>query len=205
MSSIKGEFLVSLILLYSLFVVGDILTTFWLINYYPGGISGEANPFAYLLFKRYGYLGMIISKTMVFLVSSTIFIILYGKYSKIKWFKEALEIIILGLTGLSAIVIVNNLFSIVAISVFIYGSKPVWLLKVLISILSIVIVGAVSLMIFKNTLYVAESVIGSTISIFPLIFWPDIDPVMYLTYIITLFIIIVISIYYIELFVIKRS
>ena len=204
MSSIRSEFLVSLILLYSIFVLGDIITTFWLINYYPGGISGEMNPLAHLLFKRYGYLGMIMSKSIVFLVTSTIFIVLYRKYGEIKWFREALEIIILGLAGLSAIVVVNNLFSIIVISIFIYGSRPVWLLKILILVLSIIMVGLASLITFKNILYIVESIIGSVISIAPLIFWPNLDPVIYLAYIILLFIIIVLSTYYIELFSIKK-
>ena len=199
-SRVRSEFLVSLILLYSLFVVGDLLTTFWLINYYPGGISGEMNPLAHLLFKKYGYLGMVVSKTMIFLISSTSFIILYGKYEQIKWFREALEITILGLAGLSAIVIVNNVFSIIVTSVFIYGYKPIWLLKILVSVFSVVIVSLASLIVFKNTLYMVESLIGSTISIMPLIFWPNLDPVIYLGYLILVFVVIVLSIYYLELF-----
>lgn len=198
--SIRSDFLVLLILFYFLFVLGDVLTTFWLIRYYPGGITGEMNPFAHLIFMRYGYLGMFLSKAIVFLVSSTVFIILYNMYSRLSWFREALEIMILGLSGLSSIVIVNNIFSIIVVSRFIYGSQPTWLLKTLIFILSMCIVGIGSLTIFRNPVYITESIVGCIISLAPLISWPNINPVLYTAYIILLFIIIILSTYYLKIF-----
>jgi len=47
---VKPEIIIMLLVFYAIFVTGDVLTTFWLIEYHPGGINGEMNPIAYMIF-----------------------------------------------------------------------------------------------------------------------------------------------------------
>ena len=196
--SVKKEVLILLLIFYAVFVLGDAFTTFWLIRYYPGGISGEMNPLAYLIFTRYGYLGMLVSKMIFFIIFSIIFIALYSRYYNISWFRESMEIIILGLSGLSMLVVLNNIFSIIAISYFIYYTQPIWLLKILIFLLTLMISGLGAGIMFKDVVRSTETLIGSTLAMIPLFIWPTLEPTLYLTYLISLFIAISTSTYLLE-------
>lgn len=196
---VKRDILILLILFYSIFVLGDILTTFWLINFYPSGISGEMNPLAYLIFKQYGYSGMIMSKISTFIIFSIIFIYLYIKYGKVKWFRETLEIILLGLSGLSVLVIINNVFSIIITSYFFLSESPIWLLKIHVFALSLLISILGTLLLFNKLYRVLEAFIGVVLALAPIFFWPALNPILYLTYIVSLSIIISASIYLIRL------
>lgn len=196
--SIKSELLILLTFFYTTFVIGDVITTFWLIKFYPKGISGEINPMAHLIFQKYGYIGMLISKISFFIVSSTIFIALYKKYGYINWFKDALETTILGLSGLSILVIINNFFSILTTSTYIYGGPPIILLKILIFLLTIVIAEIGVMTLFRDTLKSIQTLIGCTVAMAPLFIWPTLEPIYYLIYLASLSIIIVVSTYLIE-------
>lgn len=196
--SVKHDILILLILFYAIFVLGDVLTTFWLIKFYPGGISGEMNPLAYLIFTKYGYLGMLMSKITVFIVFSIVFIFLYRRYYDILWFREALEIIILGLSGLSTLVIINNTFSIIVTSYLIYGESPIWLLKILVFLLSVVIVELGALIVFRDPIRGVEAIFGCLLALAPLFFWPVLEPILYIAYLVLLFVLLASSLYFIE-------
>ncbi len=196
--SIEKDILILLLIFYAIFVLGDVFTTLWLIRYYPGGVSGEMNPIAYLILTRYGYLGMLISKTIFFIIFSISFIALYSRYYNIPWFREAMEIIILGLSGLSMLVVLNNIFSIIAVSYFIYYMQPIWLLKILIFLLTLAISGLGAGILFKDVVRSVETLIGSTLAMIPLFIWPMLKPTLYLIYLISLFIMISASTYLLE-------
>lgn len=197
--SVKSEVVVLLILFYAIFVLGDVLTTFWLIEYYPGGISGEMNPFAYLIFTHFGYVGMLMSKVTVFIIFSIIFIFLYVRYGWIRWFRETIETVILGLSGLSILIIINNIFSIILTSYYFYEVAPIWLFKIFIFLLSAVIAGLGALILFRDIVRGVEALMGCIFALAPLFFWPTLEPILYLAYIILLFVIIAASTYFLEL------
>ena len=69
-SQIDKSTLVILAILFLVFVVGDLLTTIWLINNYPGGIEGESNPWGALLFSSKGIVAMIFVKITLFMILS---------------------------------------------------------------------------------------------------------------------------------------
>lgn len=196
---VKPEIIILLLLFYAFFVTGDVLTTFWLIEYYPGGISGEMNPVAYMIFTAYGYAGMLASKIVFFIASSTVFILLYIRYGGAKWIREALEITILGLTGLSILVIINNLFSIIATYIHLYNMPPIWLLKTLVFMMTVTVACLGALVLFKDVERVVEAFIGSILAMLPLFIWPRLDPFYYLAYLGSLFLLIALSTYFMEI------
>jgi len=201
---IKPEIIILLLLFYAFFVIGDVLTTFWLIKYYPGGISGEMNPVAYMLFTKYGYAGMLASKIVFFVVSSTVFILLYMRYGGARWIREALEITILGLTGLSILVIINNIFSILATYIYLYNTPPLWLLKILVFLMTVTVACLGALLLFKDPVRVVEALLGSIMAMLPLFIWPRLDPMYYLIYLGSLFLLIALSTYFIGLKRLRR-
>ncbi len=195
---VKPEIIIMLLVFYAIFVTGDVLTTFWLIEYHPGGINGEMNPIAYMIFTSYGYLGMLVSKIIFFIVSSIVFLVLYNRYGGMKWFRDALEITLLGLTGLSILVIMNNLFSIIATSMYLYRTPPIWLLKILVFIMTVTAAELAVMIIFRDSYRVVETLIGCVVAMAPLFIWPRLDPLYYILYITSLSILVGISTYLVE-------
>ncbi len=70
-NQIEGQTIVMLGILFLAFVVGDLVTTMWLIENYPGGIEGESNPWGVLIFSAEGITGMIFVKLGVFMILAT--------------------------------------------------------------------------------------------------------------------------------------
>ncbi len=107
-----------LLLILIIFVIGDTITTSWLIYNDPSGLSNESNQFAILLYSKYGIGGLLLAKMMFFLPFSTLTIIAESKYHKIKWFHHSTEIILISLIAYSLVIFLNNLIAIIIISAF---------------------------------------------------------------------------------------
>jgi len=106
--SIDSQTIVILTILFLAFVVGDLTTTIWLINNYPGGIEGESNPWGVLLYNTEGIAGMIFVKLMVFGLLSASAIIMEMFYKHEKNIMRISRYTILGLTGWSLIIVTVN-------------------------------------------------------------------------------------------------
>ena len=107
-NQIETQTLVMLGILFLAFVVGDLTTTIWLINNYPGGIEGESNPWGVLLFSLEGVTGMIFVKVAVFLVLTTSVILMEYFYKHDKNVMRISHYTIIGLTGWSLIIVTIN-------------------------------------------------------------------------------------------------
>lgn len=107
-SQIDKSTLVILAILFLVFVVGDLLTTIWLINNYPGGIEGESNPWGALLFSSKGIVAMIFVKITVFMILSASVIMMEYFYKHDKKIMRISHYVIIGLTGWSLIIVTVN-------------------------------------------------------------------------------------------------
>lgn len=104
---------VLLLILFTIFVLGDISTTNWLIHNDPGGILHEANPFGALLYMRYGLAGLFLGKMFFFIPYSIMIFAIKSRYRNVRWFGEACEVIVLCLIFYSLIIFLNNVSAII--------------------------------------------------------------------------------------------
>jgi len=114
--SIRGETLVILGVLFAIYVVGDLTTTIWLVSNFPGGIEGEWNPLASVIYNENGISGMIASKVIFFIFLSTVAILLESFFYHEKKVMLAINFSILGLIALSLIVMTTNVLLIFELS-----------------------------------------------------------------------------------------
>lgn len=105
---IDSQTIVILVILFMAFVIGDLTTTVWLINNYPGGIQGESNPWGVLLYNSEGIGGMIFVKLAVFMTLSASTILMELFYKHDKNIMRISRYTILGLTGWSLIIVTAN-------------------------------------------------------------------------------------------------
>jgi len=105
---IDPQTIVILVILFLAFVIGDLTTTVWLINNYPGGIQGESNPWGVLLYSSEGIAGMIFVKLAVFMTLSASTILMEFFYKHDKNIMRISRYTILGLTGWSLIIVTAN-------------------------------------------------------------------------------------------------
>jgi len=105
---IDSQTIVILVILFMAFVIGDLTTTVWLINNYPGGIQGESNPWGVLLYNSEGIGGMIFVKLAVFMTLAATTILMEFFYKPDKNVMRIIHYTILGLTGWSLIIVTAN-------------------------------------------------------------------------------------------------
>jgi len=168
--SIHSLFFV-LLVLFSVFVLGDVVTTTWLIHSDPAGIFHEVNPFGLSLYSNHGVAGLLLGKMVVFLPFSTIAITAESKYHKIGWFHKTSEVLLLGLIAYSLTIFLNNFLAIINISALkglpsLFQLLPT--MKFLIIILSLTLEGAfLGLSNLRSWMKYAEGIIGTTLIIAP--------------------------------------
>ncbi|MHB8568350.1 MAG: DUF5658 family protein [Nitrososphaerales archaeon] len=107
-----------LLVWYIIFGIMDVITTYWLIQNYSAGISGEANPLGRALWDQFGLAGLILGKVLVFIPMSAAVVYIHSAMKEKKWFREALETILLGMIGYSLIVILNNVVGAILVSAY---------------------------------------------------------------------------------------
>ena len=164
---------VTLLVFFSIFVLADIITTTWLIQNDPSGISNEANPFGTMLYLKYGILGLFIGKMVFFLPFSIMVITAETKYYRSKWFCKASEIIVLGLIAYSLVIFLNNFTAIIVLSAL---KGWLFLSQLLSTIKFLIIVFSMSLEIIilelrglKSHVQRVETVVGSLLIVVPLL------------------------------------
>jgi hypothetical protein len=203
-----------LLILFSIFVLGDIITTTWLIHNDPAGISNEGNPFGIMFYSTYGIGGLLLAKMIFFLPFSILVITWESKYYKIKWFHQSSEVIVLGLIAYSLIIFLNNLIAIIIISaskglLFLLQLLPI--MKFLIIIFSIALTAALfSISGLKSRMKYSEVVIGTIIIIIPTLLYETLNifiivtPIYLIAYIGSILIILSIAFYIINEIVRER-
>jgi len=116
-NQIEAQTIVMLGILFLAFVVGDLVTTIWLINNYPGGIEGESNPWGVLLFSSEGIAGMIFVKLGVFVLLASSAILMEYFYKHEKNIMRISHYTIIGLTGWSLVIVTVNVMVMYMLSV----------------------------------------------------------------------------------------
>ena len=116
-NQIEGQTIVMLGILFLAFVVGDLVTTIWLIENYPGGIEGESNPWGVIIFSAEGISGMIFVKLGVFMILATSAILMEYFYKHDKNIMRISHYTIIGLTGWSLVIVTVNVMIMYMLSV----------------------------------------------------------------------------------------
>ena len=110
--SINKQTYLILGILFSVYVVGDLVTTIWLIQYYPGGIEGESNPFGGFIYSQIGIFGLIFTKITMFLIISTSVFTIKILYKNERKMASIIKHSIHGLIGWSSIIVTVNIIQI---------------------------------------------------------------------------------------------
>jgi hypothetical protein len=133
-----------LLIILFIYVIGDVMSTAWLIYNDPVGLSNENNPLALLLYSKSGIGGLLVMKMSLFLPFSSLTIFTVNKYHAIKWVHQSSEMILLGFTLYSLIIVLNNLLAIIVISavkglMFLVQLLP--MMNAFIILISLVVIG----------------------------------------------------------------
>lgn len=126
---IDSQTIVILVILFMAFVIGDLTTTVWLINNYPGGIQGESNPWGVLLYNSEGIGGMIFVKLAVFMTLAATTILMEFFYKPDKNVMRIIHYTILGLTGWSLIIVTANVMIMYMLSMQVFAHEVEFLPK----------------------------------------------------------------------------
>jgi len=116
-NQIEAQTIVMLGILFLAFVVGDLVTTMWLIENYPGGIQGESNPWGVIIFSAEGISGMIFVKLGVFMILASSAILMEYFYKHEKNLMRVSHYTIIGLTGWSLVIVTVNVMIMYMLSV----------------------------------------------------------------------------------------
>lgn len=204
-ASIGLDVLATLLILFSVFVLGDIVTTVWLIYNDPSGISNEANPFGALLYLKYGVAGLFFGKVLFFFPFSVMILIAESRFQGVGWFHHANEVIVLGLIAYSLVVFLNNTVAIIMLHAmrgwpFMVKLLSVMRLFILIFTLSLE-VGVLNLLGFRGWLRRVEAVLGSLLVILPLLMYEPLyrflseNPLMLVAYLASMLTVLGVSFY----------
>jgi hypothetical protein len=167
--------LVILFILFAFYVVGDILTTIWLIDKHPQGIEGELNPLGILLFLGHGVFGLVIPKILIFIAISVMTIIIDFHYSLNKRAQVASNFSILGLMAWSIIAVTINVMLVYALSLSEGSYESLFLLRIYIVIFAITLGGLIILPKFiPLTLTLVEILFAIIVAVGPIAFSPGI-------------------------------
>lgn len=164
-----------LLILYVIYVVGDIFTTRWLVLNDPYGIAHEANPIGRLLYTAHGVLGLTVAKVGVFIALTLVVLFTEAKYRDIWWFRELTETTLLGLLSFSTITLMNNSYAIIMINMQV-GSSDILALYPVFKGFALLFSILLNTMILRargygSMLRYAELVVGTIIVAGPLLFF----------------------------------
>lgn len=170
---IRNETLVILTVLFVVYVLGDLMTTTWLINNYPSGIVGESNPLGVILFNDQGFGGLIITKILVFIAVSLGAIIIESHYGNDRKMMMVSNFVVLGLMAWSIVVVTNNVLAVYMLSLQEGTPESSFLLRLYITLFSITLVGLIGLpMLLRRSIRVVQAMLAVTVILGPLAFSP---------------------------------
>jgi hypothetical protein len=173
----RGEVLFSLFVWYLLYVIIDVVTTLWLIQHSPLGLSGENDPLARAYYQSFGTAGLLIGKLLFFVPCAFAAIMMDAYYEHVPWFKEVTEAVVLSLIAYTLIVILNNILAITetAIAAGEFGllisllARTIGLGSLLIA--TFLAYGTARIVGVKDNHRILEVAIGTVIIIGPLFLW----------------------------------
>lgn len=112
---IKRSTLLLLGILFLSYVVGDYLTTLWLINNDPVGITNEANPLMANLYMVLGHPGLLVAKLAAFVAIGSVVYFVEMKFPQQARVNKLKKWILIGLIVYSALIVTNNIYAIVGL------------------------------------------------------------------------------------------
>lgn len=174
----------SLIAFYLTFVIGDFLTTLWLIYHDPSGIGNEANVLAAAIYAKYGVTGMLAAKLLMFSIFSAFFILSQVEYGGVRWFREISEVLLLGLMGLSLVILINNVMAMVYFKPSLAEVMPSILVKATTVAVAVTVISLLT-RVFKLKNVELKAVAGVAACIFPFIVVENLSYQHYLAYLVT--------------------
>jgi hypothetical protein len=116
LKEIKRSTLVLLGILFLSYVVGDYITTAWLIHNDPVGIDNETNLVASTLYKSFGHPGLLIVKLAAFIAIGGVVYFVEMKFPWQPRINRLKKFVVLALIGYSLVVLANNMYAIFTLS-----------------------------------------------------------------------------------------
>jgi hypothetical protein len=204
---VRTDIIVTLLLWYLIYVVFDVLSTYWLINHSAVGIMGEANPIAVALYRALGLGGLLIGKLSGFIPMAVASIMADARYGGIGWFRELVETLLLSLIGASAIVALHNFGSILAVEFFRRGVEHLgpW-----VALTAIPLALALQYVTFRvlrlgDRVRLVEAAMGTLLILTPLFVWREVfisalqrQPILFAAYIAIMYPLVAAAIYLVE-------
>ena len=194
-----------------LYVVIDIVTTFWLIQHSPLGISGESDPLARVYYQSFGTAGLLMGKLLTFVPFAFAAVAMDAHYNRVPWFKEVTETVILSLIGFTLLVILNNILAITEMAI---ASNQLGLLDSLLAhtiglgsllIATVLGYGTARIVGLRENYRMLEVAVGTSLIIGPLFLWKgtltqtfSAHPTTLMAYLAAMFTLVAVAIYMLE-------
>jgi hypothetical protein len=204
---VRTDIIVALLLWYLIYVVFDVLSTYWLISNSSLGISGEVNPIAVALYREFGLGGLVFGKISGFIPMAVASVLADSRYRGIGWFRELVETLILSLIGVSSLAALHNFGSILVVEFF---RLRVQHLAPWVALTAIVLALALQYVTFRvlrlgDRVRLLEAAIGTLLILTPLFIWREIfitllqrQPILFAAYIAIMYPLVAAAIYLVE-------
>jgi hypothetical protein len=209
----RGEVLFSLFVWYLLYVIIDVVTTVWLIQHSPLGLSGERDPLAMAYYQSFGTTGLLVGKLLFFMPCAFGAVSMDAYYRRVPWFKEVIETVVLSLIGYTLMVILNNILAIAETAVAtgeleLLGSllaRTIGLGTLLIA--TVLVYGTARIVGLKDNYRILEVAVGTAIIVGPLFLWKgaltetfSAQPLTLLAYLGAMFVFVAVAVYMLDEF-----
>jgi hypothetical protein len=209
----RSEVLFSLFVWYLLYVILDVVTTLWLIQHSPLGLSGERDPLAMAYYQSFGTTGLLVGKLLFFMPCAFGAVTMDAYYSRVPWFKEVIETVVLSLIGYTLMVILNNILAIAETAVAtgeleLLGSllaRSIGLGTLLIA--TVLAYGTARIVGLKDNYRILEVAVGTAIIVGPLFLWKgaltetfSAQPLTLLAYLGAMFVFVAVAVYMLDEF-----
>lgn len=112
---IKRSTVILLGILFLSYVIGDYLTTSWLIHNDPVGIANESNPIASTLYHYFGHSALLFVKLAAFLAIGSVVYFVEVTFPHERRLNKLKKWVLIGLIIYSFIIVLNNLSAIIAL------------------------------------------------------------------------------------------
>ncbi len=171
---ISRQTLIVLSVLCGFYVLGDLMTTVWLINNHPTGIQGESNPLGVVLFNDQGFGGLLVTKVAVFIAVALTAIMIEARYADNRKMMRLSHLVILGLMAWSILVVTNNVLVVYTMSLQQGTLENMFLFRLYVTLFSITLVGLIGLpFLLRRSIRVVQAMLAVAVILGPLAFSPQ--------------------------------
>lgn len=162
-------------ILFVFYVVGDLLTTIWLIEKSPKGIGGELNPIGVMVYSEHGIFGLIFFKLIIFIALSLMVLIIEFHYGNQPRIIAVANYTILALMAWSIIAVTVNVLLVYVYSLEQGTYESAFLLRLYIVLFGVTLAGLILLpKFYPRTLGIVEVILAAVIILGPFAFSPRI-------------------------------